>query len=414
MKPGPLRISKENMEEDNLIDEVLRPTPRRSRPLSVILSNPRENGVKEFLDAVQEGRLDDAKVIFEVKKIDPNVSRRGGETALHTCTANGQLEFCKFLLEVGSNVNQKDRRLKIPLHLACSNGHLDIVKVLVQGGSSLGDIDKLGRSPLLWATAGGFVEVVKFLLEAGAPAKSNRNWHALHEACKVGSVELVQILINAGAPVNNPQQYSGGAPWSPLHIAVRHGNLDCIKVLIRAGANVNSINAGGHTPLHEAAYRGYEDTIKMLLLHGANHHAASNQRRTPLHEACMQGKVTSAVILLDVCSEVNAVDLVRDTPLHLALRANHAYDIAVQLTSTLLRYGASPTLLGRDDDMPIDVAKQTYQDYCLELLEDALEIPQPLTQLCKISVRRQLAYHWESISELPLPLTLKTFIKSAV
>lgn len=78
--------------------------------------------------------------------------------------------------------------------------------MLVQGGSSLGDIDKLGRSPLLWATAGGFVEVVKFLLEAGAPAKSNRNWHALHEASKVGSTELVQILINAGAPVNNPQQ----------------------------------------------------------------------------------------------------------------------------------------------------------------------------------------------------------------
>ena len=96
------------------------------------------------------------------------------------------------------------------------------------------------------------------------------------------------------------------------------------------------------------------------------------------------GKVTSAVILLDVCSEVNAVDLVRDTPLHLALRANHAYDIAVQLTSTLLRYGASPTLLGRDDDMPIDVAKQTYQDYCLELLEDALG---KKGCLCKIVVR---------------------------
>ena len=96
------------------------------------------------------------------------------------------------------------------------------------------------------------------------------------------------------------------------------------------------------------------------------------------------GKVTSAVILLDVGSEVNAVDLVRDTPLHLALRANHAYDIAVQLTSTLLRYGASPTLLGRDDDMPIDVAKQTYQDYCLELLEDALG---KKGCLCKIVVR---------------------------
>ena len=85
-----------------------------------------------------------------------------------------------------------------------------------------------------------------------------------------------------------------------------------------------------------------------------------------------KGKVKSAIMLLDSGSKVNATDLVRDTPLHLALRANHAYDIAVQLTSVLLRYGASPTLLGRDDDMPLDVARQTYQGYCSELLDAAL------------------------------------------
>ena len=84
------------------------------------------------------------------------------------------------------------------------------------------------------------------------------------------------------------------------------------------------------------------------------------------------GKVKSAVMLLDIGSKVNGTDLVRDTPLHLTLRANHAYDIAVQLTSVLLQYGASPTLLGREDDMPLDIARQTGQGYCLELLEAAL------------------------------------------
>lgn len=400
------------MEEEDGVNEVFRVTPRR--PLGVVLSNPRENGVTEFLDAVRDGSLADAKVIFEVKRVDPNSCLGGRETALHISAKNGHLELCKFLLEVGANVNQKDGRLKIPLHLACSSGHLDVVKLLVQAGSLLDDIDKFGRSPLIWATAGEYVEVVKFLLGAGASVTSDRNWHALHEACKGGSTELVQVLIDAGAPVNNPHQYSGGAPWSPLHIAVRHGNLDCIKLLIKAGADVNSVNAGKHTPLHEAAYRGYENVIQELLLHGADPHAASNQKRTPLHEACMQGKVKSAIMLLDSGSKVNATDLVRDTPLHLALRANHAYDIAVQLTSVLLRYGASPTLLGRDDDMPLDVARQTYQGYCSELLDAALEIPQPLTQICKVSVRKHLACHWESINELPLPVVLKAFIGSVV
>ena len=77
-------------------------------------------------------------------------------------------------------------------------------------------------------------------------------------------------------------------------------------------------------------------------------------------------------MLLDVGSKVNGTDLLRDTPLHLTLRADHAYDIAVQLTTILLQYGASPTLLGRDDDMPLDIARQSGQSYCLELLEMAV------------------------------------------
>ena len=78
--------------------------------------------------------------------------------------------------------------------------------MLIEAGSYLDNVDKFGRSPLMWATACGYVEVVKVLLEAGASVTSQRNWHALHEACKKGLTELVQLLIDAGAPVNNPRQ----------------------------------------------------------------------------------------------------------------------------------------------------------------------------------------------------------------
>ncbi|XP_068726077.1 ankyrin repeat and protein kinase domain-containing protein 1-like [Montipora capricornis] len=375
--------------------------------------NVRGNAVDEFLEAVRDGRHLHAKVFIAANRVDPNLwLGQQRETALHVAAENGHSEFCEFLLEIGADKDQKDVRVKIPLHLAAAGGHLDVVRLLVEAGSNLDNIDKFGKQPLMYAVAGAHVETVKFLLETGSSVTSGRNWHALHEACKVGSPELVQILIDAGARVNNPRHYSGGAPWSPLHIAVRHGNLDCIKLLIKAGADVNSINAGRHTPLHEAAYRGYENVIQELLLHGADPHAASNQRRTPLHEACMQGNVQSAMMLLDVGSKVNARDFVTDTPLHLALRANHACDIATQLTCVLLRYGASSTLMGRDDEMPLDIAKQSSQDYSLELLESALEIPQPLVNICKVSVRKQLACHWDRISELPLPVTLKTFVTS--
>ncbi|XP_078352768.1 uncharacterized protein LOC144637576 [Oculina patagonica] len=233
-------------------------------------------------------------------------------------------------------------------------------------------------------------------------------------------IDLRHLLIKVCSLAEFPlllstfQSHSGGAPWSPLHIAVRQGHLDCVKLLIRAGADVNSVNAGKHTPLHEAAYRGFDDIILELLLRGADPHAASNQKRTPLHEACIQGKVKAAVMLLDVNSKVNGTDLVRDTPLHLTLRADHAFDIAVQLTTILLQYGASPTLLGRDDDMPLDIARLSGQTYCLELLQMALEMPQPLTHICKVLLRKQLACHWNDIEELPLPSKLKCFLVNEV
>ncbi|KAL9951413.1 hypothetical protein ACROYT_G044072 [Oculina patagonica] len=399
-------------EEDGLGPFYDRPRPQRS--LNVMLANPRETGVVEFLAAIREGDLDEARTIFDVKKLDPNVTWVQRETALHIAARAGYVKFIKFLLEAGADVNVTEPRRKLPIHLAASSGHAETVQVLVDAGSGLDDVDKFGRSPLLWATTGRHVECVKVLLQAGASVTSQGNWHALHEACKKGYTELVQVLIDAAAPVNNPVRYSGGAPWSPLHIAVRQGHLDCVKLLIRAGADVNSVNAGKHTPLHEAAYRGFDDIILELLLRGADPHAASNQKRTPLHEACIQGKVKAAVMLLDVNSKVNGTDLVRDTPLHLTLRADHAFDIAVQLTTILLQYGASPTLLGRDDDMPLDIARLSGQTYCLELLQMALEMPQPLTHICKVLLRKQLACHWNDIEELPLPSKLKCFLVNEV
>ena len=107
----------------------------------------------------------------------------------------------------------------------------------------------------------------------------------------------------------------------------------------------------------------------ILFLPGSTHQAQIQLCLCTLHTL---GKVKSAIMLLDIGSKVNGTDLVKDTPLHLALRANHAFDIAIQLTSVLLQYGASPTLLGREDDMPLDIARQTGQGYCLELLEAAL------------------------------------------
>ena len=46
--------------EEDIIDPFYdRPIP--PRPLNVMLSNPRETGVVEFLDAIREGNLDEVR-----------------------------------------------------------------------------------------------------------------------------------------------------------------------------------------------------------------------------------------------------------------------------------------------------------------------------------------------------------------
>ena len=52
-------------------------------------------------------------MIFDVKKVDPNVSLgHQGETALHIAARNGYVDFVKFLLEAGAHVNQKGNIIK--------------------------------------------------------------------------------------------------------------------------------------------------------------------------------------------------------------------------------------------------------------------------------------------------------------
>lgn len=48
-------------------------------------------------------------MIYDAKKLDPNVVTTVsiGETGLHLAARAGYLEFVKFLLEAGANVNQK-------------------------------------------------------------------------------------------------------------------------------------------------------------------------------------------------------------------------------------------------------------------------------------------------------------------
>ena len=61
---------------------------------------------------------------------------------------NGQMEVIKYLVERGTDVNEKDKDGNTLLGMACTGGHLDVVEYLIKMGANVNDKAGDGMSPL--------------------------------------------------------------------------------------------------------------------------------------------------------------------------------------------------------------------------------------------------------------------------
>lgn len=77
-------------------------------------------------------------------------------------------------------------------------------------------------------------------------------------------------------------------------------------------------------------------------------------------------------LLLDAGSKPNSQDMIFETPMHLALRARHPPPTAIALVTILIQYGASPSILGNNEETPFDILHDTGQFECMEILKEAL------------------------------------------
>lgn len=71
-----------------------------------------------------------------------------GVTALTQSALDGRLESVKFLIELGADVNKKDRLGWTPLHYAVSEGYVDICEYLLQNGADCSVRNKQGEFPI--------------------------------------------------------------------------------------------------------------------------------------------------------------------------------------------------------------------------------------------------------------------------
>ncbi len=152
-----------------------------------------------------------AEFLIEVG-VDVLGTASDGSTLLHICAEKGRVEFTKFLLSAGADVNAKGGPWgRSPLHLAALHGQREIATLLLKGGADVHGRTATGSTPL-------------------------------HDAIK--HPEIIGLLLEAGADVNAADAHGS----TPLHDAAGQGMVNAAKLLIAAGADTTAKNRDLNTP----------------------------------------------------------------------------------------------------------------------------------------------------------------------
>ncbi|XP_069314817.1 ankyrin repeat domain-containing protein 16 isoform X2 [Eulemur rufifrons] len=126
-------------------------------------------GVTPFMDAIQCGHIDVARLLLEKHKVCLSAEDRLGAQALHRAAVTGQDEAIRFLVsELGVEVDVRATSTHLTaLHYAAKEGHTSTIQTLLSLGADISSKDERNRSALHLACAGQHVACAEFLLQSG-------------------------------------------------------------------------------------------------------------------------------------------------------------------------------------------------------------------------------------------------------
>lgn len=317
--------------------------------------------------------------IAEILKEKPefvNILDKHKQTALHYAASEGHIDVTKVLLANGANVEAKREAGFTPLHDAIVRKQKEVAKLLIAHGGKIHDEmsmayvdketvqlllelgadvnkrDKRNVSPLEQAAFHGNTGVMQLLLDNGAEVNARNQYGStpLHTATSGGETNAAKLLIDNGAIIDAKDTYGK----TPLWAAVYNGQFEVAKLLLAKGADVH-VKFYGRTLLHEAASKpkpvkhrrwnlmpipggnvGSDDPrtiVKLLIDNGADVNAKDKELMgtTPLHEATSSGTIEVMEILLDNGANINARDDEGNTPIHMAISDNNIEKVKLLL-----------------------------------------------------------------------------------
>uniref|UniRef100_A0A7S2ZTG1 Uncharacterized protein n=2 Tax=Rhodosorus marinus TaxID=101924 RepID=A0A7S2ZTG1_9RHOD len=222
---------------------------------------------------------------------------KDGRSLLHLASAAGQLQSCRALIQIGVDINARERQhLRTPLYECAAAGHNDVVKELLQSGAKVNLTKSGGWTALMVAASKGFPDVVESLISHRARLDLFNSEGLGGSIASFSKTETNDLLHHRPRFVLHLHL---GA--SALHLAARNGNEHVVRLILDHDAShrlVMSVNRVGKTPLFHACYRGNMKAVEVLIDSGSELTHRDSGQSTILHEACSQGQSEVLELLL--------------------------------------------------------------------------------------------------------------------
>ncbi|CAL4164207.1 unnamed protein product [Meganyctiphanes norvegica] len=214
----------------------------------------------------------------------------------------------ELLLKHGAKVNALDGLGQTALHRCGREGDVQGCRLLLQYGIDPGIITLQGYTAAQLAT-----ESVQRLLTEDLPGPGVDAEQQLLEASKSGDIDIVRRIISQEPHLVNVRDLDGRHS-TPLHFAAGYNRVPIVEFLLQHGADVHAKDKGGLVPLHNACSYGHYEVTELLVRHGASVNVADLWKYTPLHEAAAKGKYDIVKLLLKHGADVNRKNREGHTP----------------------------------------------------------------------------------------------------
>ncbi|XP_059366352.1 serine/threonine-protein phosphatase 6 regulatory ankyrin repeat subunit B-like [Carassius carassius] len=331
---------------------------------------PDKDGCLPLLLAVEAGNVLIVRELLS-NQSEPQlraVKAANGDTALHICCRQKDVEMAKVLVEFGANPDSQNNEWQTPLHIAALEGDENMLKFLYHCKSSPNILDKMDRSPLLIAAEQGHTNAVEILTEkfkSSVLARTKDGNTLLHIASQCGHPATALTILKKGVLLHMPNK--SGALC--LHAAAKRGHMAVVHALIQKGAPVDGMAKDGQTALHIAVENCKPQVVQMLLGFGANVQLRGGKaRETPLHIAARvkEGEQV-AELLLKSGANVNAEQENGESAMHVAARHG-----ALQMIRALIQEGGDVTWKSKVGENPLHVAVRHCHAHVVEEILNSL------------------------------------------